>query len=150
MTSIGPQLPYNARVELALAELAELEVPTFRPIARKYDINHTTLSRRFRGEQVSRAIANAEIHQRLSKEQEETLIKHINKLSDRNIPPTSQIVKNLAEEIIKDEVGKNWVGDFVKRHKDRIKSIYLRNMDGIRVKSEYVPLFKQFYDMVRY
>jgi hypothetical protein len=105
---------------------------------------------RFKGEQVSRAVACAKIRQRLSPEQEETLIKHINKLSDRNIPPTSQIVKNLAEEIIKDKVGKNWVGDFVKRHKDRIRSIYLRNMDGIRVKSEYVPLFNQFYDMVIY
>ena len=106
--------------------------------------------RRFKGEQVSRAIANAEIRQRLSLEQEETLIKHINKLSDRGLPPTSHIVKNLAEEIIGSKIGKNWVGDFVKRYKDRLKSIYLRNMDGIRVKAEYAPVFKYFYDLVLY
>ena len=35
------------------------------------------------------------------------LIGHINKLTDRGIPPTSQIVKNLAEEIRGKEVGKN-------------------------------------------
>jgi helix-turn-helix, Psq domain len=62
MTFIDPQLPYNARVELALTKLAKLEVPTFRPIARKYNINYTTLSRRFRGKQVSRAVTSAEIH----------------------------------------------------------------------------------------
>ena len=45
-------------------------------------------------------------------------------------------------------MGKNWVGDFVKRHKDQVKSIYLRNMDGVRVKAEYAPIFKQFYDKV--
>jgi hypothetical protein len=93
MAFIGPQLPYDARIELALAELSELDIPTFRPIARKYDVDRTTLARRYKGEQVSRAVANAEIRQRLSYEQEETLIKYINKLSDRDLPPTSQIVK---------------------------------------------------------
>jgi Tc5 transposase-like DNA-binding protein len=144
-------LPSEARIELAIADLLEQDEPTYRATARKYDINYTTLMRRFKGEQVSRAIANAEIRQRLSLEQEEMLIKHINKLSNRGIPPTSQIVKNLAEEIIGgDELSKNWVGDFVKRYKDRLKSIYLRNMDGICVKAEYAPIFKQFYDMVLY
>jgi hypothetical protein len=76
-------LPLEARIELALADLSEQDEPIYRATARKYDVNYTTLMRRFKGEQVSRAIANANIHQRLSLEQEETLIKHINKLSDR-------------------------------------------------------------------
>jgi Tc5 transposase DNA-binding domain len=125
-------------------------VPIYRPIARKYSVDHTTLSRRFKGEQVSRAIASSDIRQRLSREQEETFIRYINKLSDKGLLPTSHIVKNLAEEIIKDKVGKNWVGDFVKRYKERLKSLYLRNIDRIRTKAEYAPLFKQFYDMVIY
>ena len=85
------------------------------------------------------------------------LKKVIYKISDtqfafycKGLPPTSQIVKNLAEEIISSKLGKNWVGDFVKRYKDRLKSIYLRNIDRIRVKAEYAPIFKQFYDMVLY
>jgi Tc5 transposase-like DNA-binding protein len=78
------------------------------------------------------------------------LIKYINKLSDRGILPTSQIVKNIAEEIIGGELGKNWVGQFVKRHKDEITSLYLQKMDKVRVKSEYAPIFKQFYDLVTY
>jgi hypothetical protein len=40
MAFIGPELPYNARIELAFAELAELDKPTYRPIARKYNINY--------------------------------------------------------------------------------------------------------------
>jgi len=47
--------------------------------------------------------------------QEEVLIGHINMLTAQSIPPTSQIVKNLAEEIISGKpVGKNWTSDFVK------------------------------------
>jgi hypothetical protein len=38
--------------------------------------------------------------------------------------PTSYIVKNLAEEIKEYKVRKNWVSQFVKRHKDKLKSLY--------------------------
>jgi hypothetical protein len=65
------------------------------------------------------------------------------------MPPTARIVRNLAEEIIGGSVGKNWTGDFVKRHKNRLTSLYLRNLDRQRVKSEYAPLFEQFYNMVK-
>ena len=144
------KLPPDTRMELALTDLSIQDEPMYRATAKKYSINYTTLMCRFKGEQVSRAIANAEIRQHLSLEQEETLIKHINKLSDKGLPPTSHIVKNLAEEIIGSKIGKNWVGDFVKWYKDRLKSIYLRNMDGIWVKAEYALVFKYFYDLVLY
>jgi hypothetical protein len=62
--------------------------------------------------------------------------------------PTSHIVKNLAEEIRRCKVGKNWVSQFVKRHKDRLKSLYLRNIDNIRVGAEYALMFKLFYEIV--
>ena len=72
----------------------------------------------------------------------------INRLTDRGIPPTTRMVRNFAEEIIQRPVGKNWVGEFVKRYDTKLKSIYLRNMDRDRMKSEYAPVFKYFYDLV--
>ena len=69
-------------------------------------------------------------------------------LTDRGLPPTSRIIRNLAEELLGGPVGKNWTGDFIKRHKDRLKSLYLRNIDSQRHKAEYKPSFKQFYDLV--
>jgi hypothetical protein len=109
-----PNLPYNARIKLALTYLAEQERPKCRQTAERYEVSYTTLPRRFKGEQVSKAIAIANVRQRLTIQQEEVLIKYLNKLSDRCILPTSQIVKNIAEEIISGELGKNWVGQFVK------------------------------------
>ena len=64
------------------------------------------------------------------------------------MPPTSQIVKNLAEEIRGEEVGKNWVAGFCRRHKLRLKSAYLRNLDNLRVSVERVPLFVLFFIIV--
>ena len=106
------------------------------------------LARRHRGETAPISVANAETHQRLSIQQEEVLIRHINKLTDRGIPPTSRIVRNLTEEIINTSVGKNWTGQFVQRHKKQLKSLYLRNIDNLRTKAEYAPMFKHFYDLV--
>ena len=45
-------------------------------------------------------------------------------------------------------VGKNWTGGFIRRHKERLRSLYLRNIDKLRIQSEYAPIFKQFYDLV--
>lgn len=39
--------------------------------------------------------------------QENALISQINRLTDRGISPTAKLVKNFAEEIISDSVGKN-------------------------------------------
>jgi hypothetical protein len=64
------------------------------------------------------------------------------------MPPTSAIVKNLAEEIRGCAVGKNWVSQFVKRHQDVLKSLYLRNIDNLRVGAEYAPMIKLFFDLV--
>ena len=50
--------------------------------------------------------------------------------------------------MIQRPVGKNWAGQFVARQRHRLTSGFLRNINKKRVKSEYAPLFQQFYDGV--
>ena len=114
-------------------------VPNYEAIAARASLSCTTLSRRFRGITISRAESNLEIRQCLINAQEEALIKQINKLSIRNMPPTSQIVKNLAKEICGRKIYKNWIANFVHRYKDRLKLAYLRNIDKNRAKAIYKP-----------
>lgn len=64
------------------------------------------------------------------------------------MPPTSSTVRNLAEEIRGEPVGKNWSGQFVQRYKDCLTSLYLRNIDNLRVSSEYAPMFTLFFTLV--
>ena len=64
------------------------------------------------------------------------------------MPPTSQIVKDLAKEIGGREVGKNRVGQFVRLHKQRLKSLYLHNIDNICVDAEYSPIFQLFFAII--
>ena len=99
----------SARIAEAIAAIQSGEITDYSQAARKYDIHHTTLSKRIRGLTKSRKEANSFYYQCLTNAQEETLIAHINKLTDRGMPPTSSIVKNLAEEIRGAKVGKNWI-----------------------------------------
>ena len=55
----------------------------------------------------------------------------------------------MAEEMIGRAVGKNWVSNFCRRHQSELKSLYLRNIENLRVKGEYGPIYKLFYDLVK-
>jgi Tc5 transposase DNA-binding domain len=138
----------NGRIEAALDQLKSQKILNYAAAARDHDVHRTTLARRYCGKTVSRAEANSTYRQRLNDVQEDTLLRYIDSLTDRHIPPTSQIIRNLAEEILKGPVGKNWTSNFIRRHSDRIDSRYLRLIDRVRVSAESIPLFKHFYTLV--
>ena len=110
------QSTHNARIELAIADLANQTKPNYMATAKKYGVARMTLRDRFLGESLSMQAAASKYRQRLTLVQEEALIKHINSLTNRGLPPTSRMVRNLAEEIINRPIGKNWTGDFVRRY----------------------------------
>ena len=138
----------NTALELALTYLRSQDIPNYRATALKYHVDRSTLRRRFSGLQTSAAVTSSMYLQRLSTSQEKTLIEQINRLTDRGIPPTSQMVKNMAEAMIGDSMGKNWTGEFVRRHKTEFKSTYLSNIDKQRTKAEYTPSFEYFYQLI--
>lgn len=138
----------TSSLELALENLSIQDRPNMRGTAKKFGVQESTLRRRWKGQTLSRKAA-ASLHRRkLTDAQEESLIGQINKLTERGLPPTSRMVRNFAEEIIKSSVGKNWTSDFVKRHSTRLKSLYLKNIDSKRKKSEFAASYKQYYDLV--
>lgn len=142
------QMTKEDRMQKALDELNTGESIDYSKVARKWEVNRSTLSRRHRDVSRSKEDFLSESVQLLSKDQEETLISHINDMTNRGAPPTSQIVRNLAEEVRGSPIGKNWTAGFVRRHRDRLLSPYLRNIEGLRVKADYEPLFHHFYDLV--
>ena len=78
----------NDRIELAVDALGRQRAPNVAAVAREFGICRSTLWARFRGKSVSRAQANSEHRQRLNNVQEDTLLRYIDTLSDRFIPPT--------------------------------------------------------------
>ena len=135
-------------MEAAMADLDSQERRNYAVIARKWNLEPTTLRRRFIGESTSIRVINSEMRQALTREEEEVLIAHVNKLTDRGIPPTPQILKNIAEEIAKVTLGHNWATRFCKRHRGCLKSEYLRVIDHRRKKADNSRYFQLFFRLV--
>jgi hypothetical protein len=76
-------------------------------VAKKYDCSCNAVSRRIRALIKSKKKTVSFWQQCLTNKQEEVLIHRINTLTDRGIPPTSYIVKNLIQELKGQDVGKN-------------------------------------------
>src|SRR5208282_3446146 len=95
-------------IDEAIGAIKRGEFVHYSDAAKKYKCDHGALSRRIRGLTKSKKDADSFWRQCLTNEQEEVLIARINHLTDRGMPPISQIVKNLAEEIRGERVRKNW------------------------------------------
>jgi hypothetical protein len=143
-----PKEEEEVKIQAALKLLRTQTKPNVAKVARDHMLNESRLRRRYNGTTTSWAEYQSERNQKLNATQEQVLIDTINRLTDRGIPPTSRMVKNFAEEICGAKVHKNWVGDFVRRYKSVLKSVYLRNIDNLRRKAEYAPMFKHFYELV--
>ncbi len=138
----------EARMASALEDLSKQSIPNFLGTSNKYNVNRTTLHRRFNGTQRSIQEYHSERVQCLINAQEDVVIGFINQFTERYILPTSQIMKNVAEEISKATVSKNWVAQFSRRHKTRLHAGYLSTIDSAHVKADNIPVINRFYEQV--
>jgi hypothetical protein len=96
-----------------------------------FGVNKDTLRRRHQGRTRSRAGA-AEQRMLLNPQQEIQLVRYIEKLSARSIPPTRAIIKNYALAVAKREVLDSWVSRFLARNRDHLTSKWTIDMDRNR------------------
>jgi hypothetical protein len=121
------------------------KVPNYSATAKKFNIDRRTLQRRHKGISKTRELAHSESHMLFTIKEEEVRIQHINNLSDRGLPPTPPILRNLVFEIAKKQPGKNWVATFCKRHQDKIESLYLRAIEHTHQVADNSAYFEHFY-----
>src|ERR1700760_1323034 len=119
-------MDHNARIQAAITDLKSQERLNFAATAKRWNVERTTLAKRFRGETSTVQEATSYSRKQLTDTQEDTLIAYVNKLNDRGFPPTPQILKNIAESIAHATLGPNWAARFCKRYRNRLASVYLR------------------------
>ena len=100
-------LTHNDRIEAAIADLKSQSRLNIAKTGRKWGIARETLSKRYRGETGTKEEATSNSRKALTDMQEDALIRYINMLSARGLPPTPQIIKNLAEEIVNTKLDLN-------------------------------------------
>lgn len=92
---------------------------SYRALAEKYGVCRTTLSRQHRRVVASRAVADQQ-QLKLDPIHERELCDYIEELTQRGLPPTRQIVQNMASELAAERVSDSWVTRFLHRHRDQL------------------------------
>ncbi|PVH98913.1 hypothetical protein DM02DRAFT_478721, partial [Periconia macrospinosa] len=123
------------------------EHPPYSEIARKYGVARTTLARRHKGQTVSRTTC-IENQYNLSQQQEKSLIKYIQLLTERRLPPTRSMIKNYASGVSESDVSETWVTRFLNRHREELKSQWTSAMDRCRHTADSVYKYELYFRLL--
>jgi len=138
-------------IEAAIADLESLklvEKGKIQEIATKYGVNRSTLSKRWRGKQGSRA-EMYEDKRLLNDQQEKTLVEYIEGLHRRQLPPTHQIIRNFAKEICGKKLGKIWPYRFLKRHLDKLVTKFYFGIDRDRCRADSGYKYSLYFKLLK-
>jgi len=111
-------------------------------------LHRTTISRRAKGQIQSRQDYR-ETCGLLSRAQKERLLKYIDDLTRRGLPPNHQNVRTFAFNISGKWPGKNWASRFIQENKDTITSKYLVGFDLNRKKADNWWLIDHFFTLLQ-
>ena len=116
-------------IKLAINVLKSQNPPQYASVAKEYDLDRTTLMRRFKGESVSYNEARSRSNKLLTNAQESVLIEYIRKISNQGLHATPKILENIVIELVRKPVGGHWIQRFIKRYENDLASVYLRSID---------------------
>ena len=118
-------------------------------IAEKYGVVRSTLSRRYRRETQSRE-EQAIAQQKLTPQQEEELVRYIEELTGRHIPPTREMIANFASAVTQEPVSESWVTSFINRHGIHLISRYSTGMDSNRHNADSYVKYKLYFNLLQH
>lgn len=119
-------------------------------IAQIYNIPRTTLRYRIQGILSTRDTVNKA--QKLTKLEEEAIVRYILDLDSRAFPPRRSAVEDMANRLLgardSGRVGKNWTSNFVRRQ-PQLSTRFTRKIDYQRVKCEDPNTYNAWFRLVR-
>jgi hypothetical protein len=137
-------------IDLALAAIELLrdgEHFTYTEIANWFNMSQTTLTRRHKGCQGS-PDAKKVARQKLNQHQEAELVQYIEDLTKKALPPTNEMIQNLALQIASEPVGVSWVTRFLRRHRNHLVSRWTSGIDSNRHNANSRAKYKLYFDLL--
>jgi hypothetical protein len=140
---------HEADIHLAISALNQRQILTERSAAQTYEVSRTTLQRRRAG---TRARRDCQPNSRkLTKLEEEVIIRYILDLDSRGFAPTYEAVRDMADKLLAargaGQVGVHWPRNFVKRT-DSLKTSFNRAYDRQRALCEDPALIRPWFELV--
>ncbi|KAI0993429.1 hypothetical protein K3495_g14755 [Podosphaera aphanis] len=138
------------KLQNAISAFKNGKLPSQRAAASEFDVPLSTLNSRVT-EKSSPRRAAAEAQQRLSKEQEDYLVRWIIQLDRSKEAPSHIRVREMAAKILEiggdvKPLGKRWVNKFLTRH-TQVKGMIGKPLDRSRVEASTQDAICQFYTL---
>ncbi|KAF1361372.1 hypothetical protein EJ07DRAFT_154162 [Lizonia empirigonia] len=93
----------------------------------------------------ARRARRAESQRLLNTTQEQELVKYIETLSKRGLPPTREMIRNFASEIARKPVDKAWADRFIARHRDHLLLKWTSGKDSNRHKADSLYKYEEYF-----
>ena len=85
----------------------------------------------------------------LNHRQEKELVKYINDLCVRGLPPTRALLRNFASEISGKKTGRYWPDRFLKQHNINLISRYTSSMDVARKRADSTFKYTLYFELLK-
>jgi AraC-like DNA-binding protein len=120
---------------------------SYRKVAAEFKISRATLARRHQGLTGSNAGAGLQ-RRNLSVHQEAELVKYIEALTKRGLPPTREMIQSFASIVAKKKVGRCWVSRFLKRNHAYLTSKWTTGIDRVRHKADSKHKYSLYFNLL--
>jgi hypothetical protein len=137
-------------IQAAIAELEsqnEGEKLSYTKLAAKYNIDRSTLSRRHQGLQAPKK-TKEQNQLKINPQQELELIRYIEGLTKRGLPPTREMIRNFSSEIAQEPVSESWVTRFINRHDVHLISKWTTGLNRTRVLADSEVKYTLYFELL--
>lgn len=138
----------EGQIQAAIAEKQADGSITLTALARKYNVNRSTLSRRLRNKTCSRTESVSRNKRNFSDIEEQELIAYMERLSNCGIYLTPRMLNNIAGRRLGRAVGRNWSARFVRRNAQYLTGVYLNGFDKVRKIAQQPDDIDKFFENV--
>ncbi|KAF1360973.1 hypothetical protein EJ07DRAFT_81924, partial [Lizonia empirigonia] len=120
---------------------------SYTKIAATYGCSRSALSQRHQGVSTS-CSTKAQNQQALHPQQEQELLRYIERLTRQGLPPTRPMIRRFALEIARSELGVHWVDRYIKRHQVDLISRWATGIDRSRHQADSQSKYSLFFELL--
>ena len=117
---------------------------SYNKVAAQFGVERSTLARRHQGVQERKGVS----HRILHPEHEAELVRYIETLTERRLPPTKVMIQQFASQLAGKPVSESWVARFLRRHPNHLISRSGKAMAKERTKADSGAKYSLYFKLL--